>query len=50
VLAVIVFRQMVALSERYMEKNAPTFPTPAPATEVTDPSLPHQPTVTVRSG
>lgn len=50
VLAVVVFRQMVALSERYMEMNAPTFPTPAPATEAADPSLPHQPTVTGRSG
>ncbi|MFC4033437.1 APC family permease [Streptomyces polygonati] len=50
VLAVLVFRQLVAQSVRYMEKNAPTFPTPAPVTKAADPSTPHQPTVTVRSG
>ncbi|SHM84279.1 APC family permease [Actinacidiphila paucisporea] len=50
VLAVVVFRQMVTLSVRYMDDHAPTLPTPAPPDGAVASPPPHQPAVTVRSG
>lgn len=50
VLAVVVFRQMVTLSVRYMGDHAPTLPTPAPRDGAVASPPPHQQAVTVRSG